>query len=129
SEMSQRMPAAVQHWRNAWDAMLRGGDVGYRQAVAECRPVLAGITERIQEGNDRTASPELRQILAPLRDQGRRLSKNERLRLLRQVLFLLCGLAHHPEEVTLHTDWDLHDAELVVGACAALLQLYAGSRQ
>jgi hypothetical protein len=90
----------------------------YRPAVAGCRDVLEQLTTAL---GDLAGLPQpLKKSLSP--QVTKTWTKAERLRLLRQAMYILTSPSHHGDPAASTFEWDRQDAVAIVGMTAAVIR-------
>jgi hypothetical protein len=116
AESSPQLSQAVRYWEEGWRAWLRRD---YAEAVGRCRLVLESLSGALGDPDE----PGLRALIET-RQAREAMDKPARLLVVRKALTHLCHPPHHPGDIT----WVRQDAEFVIRACAAVLQLYSTPR-
>ncbi len=90
----------------------------YRPAVAGCRDALEQLTTAL---GDLAALPQ--PVKKSLTGQVTKTwTKAERLRLLRQAVYILSSPAHHGDSAAALFEWDREDAVAIIGMTAAVIR-------
>lgn len=118
---AERFPAmaeAVRHWRQAWGAYQRRDP---SEAVGDCRLALEALMQALEDRDTAPVDAIYNAEVQALFQGQNAMTKEERLRLVRRALRVLCHPPHHVDKVSAAINWERKDAEFVLSAVAALL--------
>jgi hypothetical protein len=115
------MAPAVRHWQQAWNAYQSRQP---EAAVGGCRLALEALMQTLGDRDDAPVNAIYNAEVQALFQGQRAMTKEERLRLVRRAIRVLCHPPHHADAVSAGIDWDRNDAEFVLAGVAALLGSY-----
>lgn len=108
------LAAAVDSLAQAQAHMLNGQD---RDAVGACRDVLEELSRALGDDDD-DIDPEVKRVLF---NGTRRMTKAERMRVVRRALKIVTHPARHRDNVAVGIDWSRIDSAAVIQMTAALI--------
>ena len=120
ADESAELAQAAAALREAHEHFLQGR---YRATVEGCRHALEALGHALGDGTG--TKDDLRAMV----ERADKLTKSERMMVLRRAAFVMSSLAaHSKDDVSLRTSWDRHDALGLLTMTAALVKWIAERR-